>query len=149
MRFATLFGMVLMMSGLVGCGSNGLGVAQGIQAQPTEYAQILAVGAKILADQGVLRNYNLQGRADVNEPGLAVTVSTSVETHLTGVNADATLGMEGTGTRMPPGTREQYIKMLDDPNVPNDIKQTIIDRVFPWNRQPGNPGADVEPVPTP
>lgn len=90
--------------------------------------------AQKIEDEGLLKDWLVNGDLHVNNPGLesyvAVTVAAGVRA--VGVNGNIVAAVNGDATRLPADMRASLIKQLDGPI--SDAQRTAILEILGWNR---------------
>jgi hypothetical protein len=128
-----------------------LGAAMGGPTTLTsENAAITEMITGMIGDQGVLKDFLARARAHGLNPGLKFTrgMETYIKIGLDGIDADVSAEIQGDGTRLPAGTRDNLLDVLaalgdrTDPEA-NALRQAALD-LLGWNRSGagGNTNAD-------
>ena len=121
--------MALLGGGLLGCS---LFQPTGF---PAEMTAALTVATEKIAEQGVLDKFTTNLRGHVKDPGIEsyALVRVSGGVRIVGTDGDMIMETSGVGTMLPPETLLRIKETLQDPNIPQEVKDQMWQMLI-WNR---------------
>lgn len=102
---------------------------------PQEMTDALKVATEKVAEQGVLDKFTTNLRGHVKDPGIEsyALVRVSGGVRIVGTDGDMIMETSGVGTMLPPGTLARIKETLQDPNIPQEVKDKMWNLLI-WNR---------------